>query len=302
MTRVLGTALQLTLLLLSVSCRTPARREVMRADSAQVAARDARLRERLASADSTSREKPLARWVLPNNLSETSGIALTPDGRLFIHDDELGRVSQVDYRHGVITKEFLIGRQAVRADFEGITVVNDAIFLLASNGKLYEFREGANHERVPYTIHDTQLGRECEFEGVAYDSARGSLLMACKHIHREGPHGALLLYRWNLRGNTRNRLSRMTVPIVKVVGQNHWEGFHPSDITIDPFNGNYLLISAREKGMVEITPDGEVVFTRPIPGDHEQPEGVAITKDSILIVGDEAVHRPAVVTLYRWPL
>ena len=31
-----------------------------------------------------------------------------------------------------------------------------------------------------------------------------------------------------------------------------------------------------------------------------QAEGVAITKDSILIISDEATSKPAAVTLYRW--
>jgi len=91
------------------------------------------------------------------------------------------------------------------------------------------------------------------------------------------------------------------VPITEVIGSNPWKSIFPSDITIDPFNGNYVLIAARQQALIEITPAGEVVFSRALPGPHEQAEGVAITKDSILMISDEAVRRPAVVTLYRWP-
>jgi predicted amidohydrolase YtcJ len=38
-----------------------------------------------------------------------------------------------------------------------------------------------------------------------------------------------------------------------------------------------------------------------LPGEHDQAEALAITKDSILIIGDEAARKPAVITLYRWP-
>ena len=61
----------------------------------------------------------------------------------------------------------------------------------------------------------------------------------------------------------------------------------PSDITIDPFTKNYVLISSREKGLLVMTPDGDVVRSGPLPGDHRQPEGVAITKDSLLLISDE---------------
>ena len=85
------------------------------------------------------------------------------------------------------------------------------------------------------------------------------------------------------------------------IGANGWKGLHPSDITIDPLTGNYVLIASEEKAIISITPAGAVVFVRALPRLHDQPEGVAITKDGILIVSDEAGQRPAFVTLYRWP-
>jgi len=37
-----------------------------------------------------------------------------------------------------------------------------------------------------------------------------------------------------------------------------------------------------------------------LPGDHRQAEGIAITKDSLMIVSDEANVTPPKITLYRW--
>jgi hypothetical protein len=42
------------------------------------------------------------------------------------------------------------------------------------------------------------------------------------------------------------------------------------------------------------------VRSEEIPGEHRQPEGVAITRDGILLISDEANVKPAVITLYRW--
>jgi len=113
--------------------------------------------------------------------------------------------------------------------------------------------------------------------------------------------GSLVLYRWKLDGAKGEALSPLTVPLAKVIGANRWQGFHPSDLTIDPFNGNYVLISSLERAIAEITPAGELVFSRPLPGRHDHPEGVAITRDSILMISDEAVSRAGALTLYRWP-
>jgi hypothetical protein len=175
------------------------------------------------------------------------------------------------------------------------------VFLLASNGKVHEFREGADGERVPYTIHDTRLGRECEFEGVAFDPAINALLLACKQVGRKSLRGNLVIYRWALHPGSGSRLSRLTVPLAPLIGAHEWKGLHPSDITVDPSSGNYVLVAAQEKALVVITPAGAPIFSGPLPKGLEQAEGVAITKDSILIVADEAIGRPAAITLYRWP-
>jgi uncharacterized protein YjiK len=93
----------------------------------------------------------------------------------------------------------------------------------------------------------------------------------------------------------------LTIPLDDAIGSNPWKTLAPSDITIDPLTGNYIVIAARQQALIEITPSGEVVRSRPLPGPHEQAEGVVITRDSILMISDEAVRNPAMITLYRWP-
>jgi len=287
------------------ACRPADAARTARADSSTLVQRETRLEQSLrqrdtAVHDSTADRKAVARWIMPKNLDELSGIVLTHDGRLLAHGDEKAQVSEIDYRRGTVTKQFVVGHPTVKGDFEAITVAKGLVYLLASNGTLYEFREGANGERVDYTTHDTRLGKECEFEGLAFDSTLNSLLLACKHVGTKHLKDDMVIYRWKLEGSG-NRLSRLTVPlkdIVPAIGEKH---FHPSDITVDPFTGNYVLVAAIEKAIVEITPDGHVIFARRLPSGHDQPESVAITKDSILIIGDEAKERPAILTLYPWP-
>ncbi len=289
--------------LAGLGCRPAPGQVANSADSARIAEREARLAHAMAEPDSLAdHDKPLARWIMPVGLSEISGLALTPDQRLLAHDDERGAVSEIDYRRGRVVKQFLLGKHhTVHADFESITVAGERIFLLASNGNLYEFKEGAAGERVDYTIHDTHLGKECEFEGMAFDPAIGSLLLACKHVLSKQLKGFLVIYRWKLEKGDSARLSTLTVPLDQAAGSNGWTAIHPSDLTIDPATGNYVLIASQQRALIVITPAGVVLQSRPLPGIHDMAEGVAITRDSILIISDEAVKRPAVVSLYRWP-
>jgi hypothetical protein len=286
---------------LAAACRPGGgSRAAAKPDSAELAKREARFEQALTQPDSgKSKEEPIARWLLPSSLTEISGLALTKNDRLLAHGDEQGRIAEIDYRRGTVLKQFLVGSPPVQGDFEGITVAGDVIYLLASNGKLYEFREGANGVRVKYTLHDTQLGRECEFEGVAFEPASNSLLLACKTVGKKSLQDFLVIYRWKLDDKSDSRLSEFKVPLARIIGAHNWKGFHPTDISVDPSSGNYLLVASPEKAMVELTPQGEVISAGPVPGRHNQPEGLAITKEGILIVGDEGGHRRGTITLYR---
>jgi uncharacterized protein YjiK len=295
-------------------------------DPAALTQREEKFQHKLASPDSDEKlGGAVARWIMPDNLKEISGLTLTNDGRLFGHGDEHAHVFEIDYRRGVVVKEFTLAEKgkAVKGDFEGITVTPDGrMFLLESDGKIFEFKEGADSADVAFTVYDTGLKDDCEFEGVAFEKTLNALLLACKKVKNKKLKDSVVVFRWNLSGDAAPaaRLSHFTVSMTDAIGSNDWDGLHPSDITIDPFNGNYVLIASREKAIFEITPAGKVVFSRALPGEHDQAEGVAITKDSLLIISDEAAakkvdlvahphrvpddpnqHRPAFVTVYRWP-
>ena len=276
--------------------------DASRNDSTGLEARVTRLTEALANADSgEARGKPVARWLLPPELAEISGLALTPDGRLFAHNDETARITELDYRRGTVIKQFFVGKKDLRGDFEGLAYAEDRFFLLSSNGTLYEFREGAEGERVDYTAHDTHLGKECEFEGVAYDSTANALVLACKNVGAKQFKDMLVLYRYSLGDSDGAEISELTVPYSEAIGKNGWKQLHPTDITVDPSSGNYVLVAAQEKALVALTPAGAVVLSRPLGGRHPQSEGIAITRDGILIISDESVNAAATITLYRWP-
>ena len=271
-------------------------------DSSALVERASQLTARLAQAD-TATDTPLARWVLPHALAEISGIALTPDQRLLAHDDEAGRIFEVDYRRGVIVKTFWVGTQILRDDFEAIAVVGNRIFLLASTGRLYAFAEGADGSRVPFAVHDTGLGGECEFEGLSFDSTASALVLACKNVLAAGLKDFVVLYKYSLTDTTDARISRITIPVAQAIGANGWKSFSPSDIEVDPGSGDYVIVASQEKGLLRVTAAGQVVWSRPLPQGHDMAEGLAITRDSILIVSDEAASAsvPGDITLYRWP-
>ncbi len=279
------------------------RGEISEAEAAVLEDRANRLAARLAGDEvDTTESGILARWVLPAELKEISGLAVTANGSLLAHNDEQGRVFVIDPKRGVVVKQFMLGKGDLRGDFEAIAVSESEIFMLVSNGTIYRFREGTDGQSVPYTTIDTKLGRECEFEGIAVDRAKQIVLMPCKNVSKKGPKGQLVIYRWSLQGGPSQQPTMLTVPLVRLIGPNGWKSLHPSDMAIDPVTKNYVMIASQEKALIEITPDGGVVSAGPLPEASEQAEGLAITNDGILIISDEGNLNLATITLYRWPL
>jgi len=263
-------------------------------------ARKQELARRIALADANpSKAVPIAMWIMPPELREISGLALTSRGTVLTHDDNIGRVYEIDPKTGILLKAFSL-KNHPKGDFEAITIAGTDVFLLESKGRIFQFKEGANGQEVPYTIHDTGLEKECEFESMAFEADSSRLVLVCKKFLASKAPKEVLIYRWPLPLGDPMTMTTVKVPIKDVIGSNPWTNFHPSDVNIDPFTKNYVIVASKEKGLVEITPDGEVVRSVPLPGDHRQPEGIAITKDSILLVSDEANVKPPAITLYRW--
>ena len=274
------------------------------AKAAQVQAIEATRKQdfarRLALADANpTKPVPVAEWIMPPELREISGLALTSRGTVLTHDDNIGRVYEIDPKTGILLKGFSLAG-GVRGDFEAITIAGPDVYLLRSNGKIYKFKEGADASQVPYTMYDTGLGKDCEFESMAYEADSSRLLLVCKKFLQKQAPKELLIYRIPLPLGDRSAITAMQVAMKDVIGSNKWKNFHPSDINIDPLTKNYVIVASHEKGLIVVTPDGEVVRSEPLPGDHRQPEGVAVTPDSLLLVSDEANVKPPAITLYRW--
>jgi uncharacterized protein YjiK len=292
--------LLLAIVLAPAACRSAADSEAAVVEAPEAVARETKLMQALADSARTD-TAPVAQWVLPAMLAEVSGLAVKGDGRLLAHGDERGVVYELDYRRGVLVRQFMLGDKPIMDDFEGITIANGVAYLVTSKGDVYEFREGGDGAKVDFRRHDLKLGKECEFEGVAYDPALNSLLLACKNVEEQ--HGdVVLIYRWKLDASGDGRLTSLSVPLATAIGSNEWKQLRPSDITVDPATGNYVLISSQDMALLELTPAGAVVSSRPLPSGHHQPEGVAITDDRALIVSDEAGDQRPLITVYRWPL
>ena len=76
---------------------------------------------------------------LPDVLKEVSGIAYLDKNYLLAHNDEEGIVYKINFTNGEIVSDYSIGEKGIEKDFEGIAVVKDSVYMVASNGTIFKF-------------------------------------------------------------------------------------------------------------------------------------------------------------------
>jgi len=236
---------------------------------------------------------------VPASLKEISGLAVTADGRYLGHNDEVAVVYELDPERGGVVKAFQLGDQPVRADFEGIAVVDDRVMLVTSDGVLYSSAEGDDQHAVAYETQTTGIGRTCEVEGLAFEPADRSLLIPCKRLHDRSREDSVIIFRWSIDGRTLASPSRIVLPRRGLTQGLGGKDFRPSAIERHPVAGTYFLLSANERAVAEITRAGEIVEVRALAKDqHRQPEGVAFTPELALVIADEGKTNGQ-LTVYR---
>lgn len=241
-------------------------------------------------------DRRAGRFDLPGRLNEVSGLALSAAGLLYAHDDERGVVYRIDPASGEVDRGFGVGTPPRRADFEGIARAGDRWFLVTSRALLYEFQEVEEGANSPVRVTDTGLGDSCEVEGLAFNPTTRSLLLACKMI--APPAREAVVHRLPLDPGAPPR-SPIRVSFRSLVPFGFEDGIHPSGIEVDPVTGSLVLVSARERALVEIDGEGRVLSAIALPRRrHAQPEGVTFGPDGRIFVSDEARGGRARITVY----
>jgi uncharacterized protein YjiK len=326
MTSATAVTLSAALFLLSVACG-PRSEAAVRADSLSTAPKAASAPSNAATGSvDSSLPAPGPRGVLgrydlagepswqvrlPKDLNEISGLAFSGDGRLFAHGDQDATIWQLDAAHGKVLKTFTVaagdhdpdlgkkrGKGTLAGDFEDIQIVGNRFFLISSNGVLIEFREGAGGASVPYTAHDTGLGKTCEIEGLTYDPASRALLILCKIPHTEAYRKQVVLFAWPLDRGATDTTPRIRVDYDRLAGTGS-SSFHGSAVALAPGGQSLVLVAGPQEAFAELSLTGEVLSSGGLDRKaHRQPEGLAFAPDGTLLVSDEGGGKRATLSGY----
>lgn len=245
-------------------------------------------------------------FLLSSSLTEISGLSPASDGRfLLANNDEQGKIFYLDKESGEVVRELILGGQA---DFEGIEMAGELIFLAQSNGNIHEVEiTGTGNLRT--TLHKTHLKSENDVEGLGYDPANHRLLLACKgkagkgvDYKRKRAIYAFDLNQQKLKDDPVFLIDRDEIQKWADEGKNGLtkklaeffepsladDAFAPSGIAVHPLTGEIYVLSSVGKILVVLDSTGSILHIEPLdPGLHRQPEGICFDRDGTLFISNE---------------
>jgi hypothetical protein len=245
-----------------------------------------------------------SKTYLPPLLFEISGITLIDSSSLACVEDENGMIYFYDFNLGEITDK---KRFWGPGDYEGIASVNDTIYVLRSDGFLFEVRDYRSEE-PEVDIIPTGLPRT-DNEGLCFDKKRRMLLITCKEYSGKKSWSGKKRYIYGFDLHTK-RLTDEPVysldmdDIIKCAGNDnpqlkqkyvkkgskHKETikFNPSDIAINPLTRKIYILSAVDHALAIFSKKGRIEnFITLNPAVFNQPEGILFLKNGDMLISNE---------------
>jgi uncharacterized protein YjiK len=223
---------------------------------------------------------------LPRDLREVSGLTADSRGNIFCHNDEQGIVYQIDPVLGTVARKFSVGSRLLRRDYEGIAVAESLMFLVTSNGTIFEFSSAPSGGRAEARTYTTGLSAGWNIEGLCYDPSRQSLLLACKDHPSKDRHRCV--YSFSLRSHRLDPTPRFVLDLRRIEKEWGIGQFHPSSIERHPVSGTFFVLSSSEPAILELSAAGEILAAAALPRSaHRQPEGLTFGADLTLFISNE---------------
>lgn len=237
--------------------------------------------------------EPDAAFAFPGALREVSGLTVLDDGHLGAVQDEDGILFVLDREEARVRAEH---RFRGNGDYEGVERVGDVVWVLRSDGTLYEVHDPTGEAPRSGKV-DMPLRPGCDAEGLAHDDARNRLLIVCKESPGPGLEGVRAVYAFDLESR---RLAETPVLLLDRQALDRGNDlFKPSALAVHPGTGRIYVISSARKALAVVEPDGVLYMVIDLPDRlFTQPEGLAFFPDGTLFIANEGQRGAA--TLLRF--
>ena len=260
-------------------------------------------------------DEPDTLHTLPDILEEASGLTDVSATEVAMVQDELGIIFLFDIASGQITQEVPF---APRGDYEGMTRVDDAMFVLESKGHLFEVQDWLGDKNVikrwlPLPTSDN--------EGLCFDPVEDRILLSPKSRWKKGelPKSIRPIFAVDIGSvkllhepvfvlNTDDIVKFALEHNLEIPSKAYKKGgekinlkFKPASLAIHPVTSDIFVISAVNQVLASFNRAGEVTGVHFLDAQtFPKPEGITFLPNSSLVISSEAAKQKPTLAVFKW--
>lgn len=257
--------------------------------------------------------KPILNDELPPILHEISGLAIIDSSSIACVQDEDGILFIYNIKRHKITQQHTFG---LKGDYEGITLVNDLLYVLRSDGVLFEIKDYKS-KKLKVKTYSTRAPA-INNEGLCYDANNNRLLIGAKgKINKEQSNkDARFIYAFDLKTKTLNQSPAFSFSVIDInlstkakgislpkkqnkkgESTEHMYKFNTSEIAIHPITQQLFVLSATDHLLFVFNKNGSLEYIEKLnPIVFNKAEGLDFYQNGDLIISNEGqAHKPTLL-------
>lgn len=231
-------------------------------------------------------EKPNKEYILPAKLKEISGLSPFSETEIICVNDEQGKIFIYDLIQEKISNTIEFGKSA---DYEGVEIVGNTIYVLNSTGKIKTF----NLKSEETDNIDCSQKQVDEYEGLGFDAQTNCLLLAAKEMK-----GNKKIYSYNLSNKSLETRLEITENLIE---KNNWgRDFKPSGLAVNPSTQHVFILASSGKKLIVVDNNGIKIKQYNLSESlFPQPEGICFSKNGDLLIANEGKNGNGNILLFK---
>jgi hypothetical protein len=238
---------------------------------------------------------------LPDILREISGISVVSDTLIYCIQDELGAIFEFDPVREEIKQMY---RFTDIGDFEDIAVINGLIYVLRSDGKIFEYsiEKGSIVGEKFIQTDSPDIEGMCVYGDFLYISNKAEEVnqdVNCRSIHRINLQTRIAAERF-LEINI-NELNSFLIEKYGLTTSIDFD-FNPSGLDFNPTTGELYVLSATDR-LIAVFKDKQLTNIIPLAADrYYKPEGISFSRNGDLYIsseGDKKGFSPGKIFMFK---
>lgn len=231
------------------------------------------------------------KFNMPESLLEISGIAFyhSKSDTIYSIQDEDGRFYRQAWKNKK-QKHVTFGK---KGDYEDVAILNETVFILKSNGSLYEF---PFLESTKEELKDVKEWKKIlppgEYESLYADPQTNQLYILCKNCKSDKKAGMMSgsIFTYDPAEKKLISSGSFSMDLSALIEQELIlkSGLKASALTRDPHTGEWYILSSVNKVLIVATPDWKVKSVHRLNSSiFNQPEGLAFDEQMNLYISNE---------------